>query len=559
MMAARWSRAAVAYVVFGCLVTSATTPVAGGPGQPPGYELTGEAGLVRAYDAILDARFDAVDAALEEACGPAPPEACEVLAAAALWWRIQLDPENRALDPVFSEAVEHAIRRTHDWTARDPDNAEAWFYLGGAYGARVQWRVLRGERLAAARDGGRIRQALERAIALEPGFDDAYFGLGMYKYYAAVAPAAARVLRFLLLLPGGNRAEGLEQMRQARARGRLLQGEADYQLHVIDLWYERDVPQALARLHDLRARYPGNPHFPMQIAHVRETYEHDITASLETWRRLLAAAEGRRVNEAALAATRARLETARLLDALHETDRAIAELEAVVAAAPERPYASLALAHLRLGLAHDRLGAREAAVVAYKAALAALPPHDPHDVRGQAAERLRRAPDRAEVEAFGLSLQGWRRFEQRDLAGARAALDRSVVLRPQEPVARYRLARVLQAEEADAEALAQFEQAMRHGRAAPAPILGEVYLEAGRTYERIGQRDGARAAYAAAASLVGAAGETRAAATAALSRLTGDQEIKKSRREHRRTGDQEIRRSGDTAVRTSPDLLILIS
>ena len=26
---------------------------------------------------------------------------------------------------------------------------EAWFYLGGAYGARVQWRVLRGEKIAA--------------------------------------------------------------------------------------------------------------------------------------------------------------------------------------------------------------------------------------------------------------------------------------------------------------------------------------------------------------------------------------------------------------------------
>ena len=28
----------------------------------------------------------------------------------------------------------------------EPTRAEAWFYLGGAYGARVQWRVLRGER-----------------------------------------------------------------------------------------------------------------------------------------------------------------------------------------------------------------------------------------------------------------------------------------------------------------------------------------------------------------------------------------------------------------------------
>ena len=38
-----------------------------------------------------------------------------------------------------------------------------------------------------------IKQALERAIALDPDLDDAYFGIGMYKYYADVAPAAAKV------------------------------------------------------------------------------------------------------------------------------------------------------------------------------------------------------------------------------------------------------------------------------------------------------------------------------------------------------------------------------
>ena len=46
--------------------------------------------------------------------------------------------------------------------------AEAWFYLGAAYGARVQWRVLRQEHLAAARDGKRIKEALEQALALDP-------------------------------------------------------------------------------------------------------------------------------------------------------------------------------------------------------------------------------------------------------------------------------------------------------------------------------------------------------------------------------------------------------
>jgi hypothetical protein len=41
-------------------------------------------------------------------------------------------------------------------------------YLGAAYGTRVQFRVLREQRLSAARDGKRIKESLERALALDP-------------------------------------------------------------------------------------------------------------------------------------------------------------------------------------------------------------------------------------------------------------------------------------------------------------------------------------------------------------------------------------------------------
>jgi hypothetical protein len=171
-----------------------------------------------------------------------------VLAATRTWWRIQLDPDSRALDATFSAEVERAIATTEAWIAREPGRAEAHFYAGGAYAARVQWRVLRNEKLAAARDGKRIRTALERAVALDPALEDAYFGIGLYQYYADVAPAAAKFLRFFLLLPGGDRTEGLAQMRRTLANGRLLPGEADYQLQIIYLWYEHRADLAAGLL-----------------------------------------------------------------------------------------------------------------------------------------------------------------------------------------------------------------------------------------------------------------------------------------------------------------------
>ena len=509
-------------VVSAVIVALCTTMITLSSAPSPG-ELRGVDGLVRAYDFILDARFDQVEPELRKACGPAPGEACEVLAATALWWRIQLDPDSTALDDEFSTLVDRAIHSTEAWAERAPTSAEAWFYMGGAYAARVQWRVLRDQKLSAARDGKRILQALEESIRLDPTLDDAYFGMGMYKYYADVAPAAARMLRFLLLLPGGDRKVGLEQMRRARARGRLLQGEADYQLSIVYLWYENQTPGAINLLQALNEQYPGNPLFLAQIAHIQDAYQHDITASLATWRTLLAAAREQRANLPMLAETQARLGIARMLEDLHQTDHAIEQLQEVIERRPDAPFGSLALAYLKLGEAHDRLGERTRAVEAYAAAQRVAPADDPHDIIATAAGRLRRAPDAKPAEAYRRSLEGWRLFEKNDLTGATAALERSLVLHGNSPVARYRLGRVLQAMKQDPAALAQFEMAIRQGKQAPAPILGNAYLEAARLLERAGKRDAALSYYRIASSLFGAASDTRAAATRSITRLrSGD-------------------------------------
>ena len=485
----------------------------------PSPELRGVDGLVRVYDFILEARFDQVEAELRRACGPAPREACEVLAATAIWWRIQLDPHSQAVDPEFSTAVEAAIAETEAWTEREPDSAEAWFYMGAAYAVRVQWQVLRGHKLSAARNGKRILQALEKALELDPALDDAYFGMGMYKYYADVAPTAARMLRFLLLLPGGDRTDGLAEMLRARARGKLLQGEADYQLSIIYLWYEEETARAVHLLEGLRSQYPGNPLFPAQIARIQDEYLHDTMASLATWRSLLASAREHRTNAPVLAEAQARLEIARLLDELHQTDDAIEHLETIVALKPLAPFSALPLAYLRLGAARDRMGERAEAIAAYQAAIASASMPDVLEIREAAAEGLRRAPNGREAEAYRLSLEGWRHFEQADIAGAASALERSLKLDGDEPVTRYRMGRVLQAEKDDAPALAQFETVIRYARRCPAPILGNAYLEAARLHERASHRDQAISYYRIASTLFGAAAETKAAATRSLTRL----------------------------------------
>jgi tetratricopeptide (TPR) repeat protein len=371
-----------------------------------GVAQTGLAGapqLARAYDAILDARFDQVSPLLAETCGPressgavaparaglAPPEACQLLELVSLWWQIQIDPRNPAHDAEFRTRADASIAAVEAWTQREPMRAEAWFYLGGAYGARAQWRVLREERLAAARDGKRIKSALEQALALDPTLEDAYFGIGLYHYYAAVSPMAARMLRWLLWLPGGNRVAGLKEMLRARRSGQLLQSEADYQLHLIYLWYEKRPESAHQLLRGLRDRYPRNPHFPQLIAEVEDVYLHDLQASLRSWQALLRTAQARRVGEPMMAEATARLGAALQLDRLSDTESAIPHLRAVIDMKPTAPFGVVARAHLQLGQALDHLGRRDEALIAYRAALATLPAGDPEKIEVRARAGLR--------------------------------------------------------------------------------------------------------------------------------------------------------------------------
>lgn len=357
--------------------------------QPAVPGLTAADEITRAYDAIFDARFKAVPAILPATCPPAPREACLLLDAVSSWWQIQLDPFNRTRDAAFQSRIETAIGAIRSWTAREPMRAEAWFYLGAAYGARVQFKVLRGGRLEAARDGARIKESLERALVLDPAMADAYFGIGLYHYYAAVAPPAARMLRWLLLLPGGDRAGGLAEMERARAEGLLVRDEADYQLHTIYVWYEKDYRRALEYLTGLSERHPRNPHFRQAAAEILDFYIDDTPASLDAWQALLEAAQRGEVEAAEMAEVSARLGVASQLDQLGRSEAAIEHLRAVIAARPPAPHGALARAQFQLGDALEHLDRRAEASAAYRAAITAAGSDDPQRIASRARAALK--------------------------------------------------------------------------------------------------------------------------------------------------------------------------
>ena len=207
-------------------------------------------------------------------------------ASSSLWWQIQLDPdEPRARRARSTKRPPRPSRPARRGPAASRGAPRPGSTSPGRTRRSCSGGCLRGERLAAARDGNRIKEALERALALDPTLNDAYFGIGLYHYYADVAPARGEVPAVAPAAARRRSRAGAPRDAARRAiSGELLSGEADYQLHLL-------VP--LVRAAAARRRWSCSATSTrairttrcssQRIAEVEDEYFHDLPASAAAW------------------------------------------------------------------------------------------------------------------------------------------------------------------------------------------------------------------------------------------------------------------------------------
>ena len=239
---------------------------------------------VRGMNKLMDGDFDAATEIFRQIQKSDPESPLGyLLEADAHWWKIYLTEANlidpdvfearseavTPYDPDFKRLDDLAIRKAEMHLNAHQDEARNYFYEGLAYGLRAQLEALRDHVLATARAGKKLRNLSLAALKLDPNLQDAWFGVGLYNYFEDTLPTYVKMLRFLILLPGGDRVVGLRQMQQAMEKGQLVTSEARFHLAKD---YSRSIDRQYARslvlLRQMQQEYPHNPLWNLLVGSV---------------------------------------------------------------------------------------------------------------------------------------------------------------------------------------------------------------------------------------------------------------------------------------------------
>jgi tetratricopeptide (TPR) repeat protein len=200
-----------------------------------------------------------------------------LLEAEALWWKLYCEscsirynlidvwsrPKHKEDDAYFA-LVRHAVKLAEQDIKR-AETAAMHTFAGMGYGLEARLHGLRGENLAVARSGVKGRDHLLRALALDPQMGDALTGLGLYNYLADALSPFARMLRFFMGIPGGNKKEGIRQLESAMNTAELTAVEARFYLARNLRNFDQQYARGAELLEPLVAQYPDNPVFQLLL------------------------------------------------------------------------------------------------------------------------------------------------------------------------------------------------------------------------------------------------------------------------------------------------------
>ena len=162
---------------------------------------------------------------------------------------------------VFEKILDDSIDGIKRWIKLNPKDPNAYMGIGALYGLRAMFSMRNRSWVTAYFSGRKAIKNLEKAMELDPTYYDAYFGLGVYQYYAGTLPSVIKVLAKIVAIKG-NPDEGIKQLNIAREKAQFTADSA--KLILIEAQNKRegkyyDPHKSLTYIRQLHAKYPNNP------------------------------------------------------------------------------------------------------------------------------------------------------------------------------------------------------------------------------------------------------------------------------------------------------------
>lgn len=260
------------------------------PGRAAGITLSSEAAT--ALDQIYNGDTDAAVATARgiERAQPDSPVGY-LLEDEAQWWKTycvaceikwgMLDAWKRGKKPedaAYFALADRAIQLARAQIAK-ADTAEMHVYVEIGFALKARLYSLRDQKRDVAHAGVAARSECLRALQLDPDMADATAGLGLYNYYVDTLSGIAKVLRFFMGIPGGNKEEGIRQMKIGIERGAFLAVDSRFYLAKNLRTYDRQYDEAVQVAEPLATRYPRNPTFLLFLGNLDQELGRNAKAA----------------------------------------------------------------------------------------------------------------------------------------------------------------------------------------------------------------------------------------------------------------------------------------
>jgi len=249
--------------------------------QPDKYHELALAGIAQGHNV----QIDRAEETFNEMIALEPGHPLGYLAQGLIYlYRYRFEENQPAFEKKFKDYTNQAIKLSKKNLSKQEKRVEALFYLGIA---NLFWGFYHSEQdnwVKAFWYGKQGLDDLNKVVAIDSSYYDAYLGLGMYHYYADfMANFLLKTVSSVLGFDEGDRKKGLRELQLAAEKGVYTRTLAAFLLGDIYSNAEGEYEKALICFNALAQQYPDNPFYLLyQAEALQNTGNHSQAIEMAT-------------------------------------------------------------------------------------------------------------------------------------------------------------------------------------------------------------------------------------------------------------------------------------